>query len=283
MTYSEEFKPDNSANQGEPTGYFDAFGVQFTSTVLCFLIIIAGIGAAGALWWFLVKPIGAETQLLEEELQTKTAELQQKKASNNESKISELEAKLVQEQRIASEVINSYGKEKQVKTFLLDLSRILTASNIQLVSYEPTPSQPEFIEDDVYGESAKNKLKRQTFNVDFEDMTYAQAASMLENLDLLQPLVVLRNFSTNIAQRQVYTYNNNQIAPKGPTKLDISFVIDALVAPTPEEIQKRQEEVAKAEAEAAAADPAEGTKPKPGEKPADKAAPAEKPPAEPPK
>jgi type IV pilus assembly protein PilO len=282
MTYSEEFKSDNSANQAEPTGYFDAFGVQFTSTVLCFLMIIAGIGAAGALWWFLVKPIGAETQLLEEELQTKTAELQQKKASNNASKISELEGKLVQEQRIASEVINSYGKEKQVKTFLLDLSRILTASNIQLVSYSPTPSQPEFIEDDVYGESAKNKLKRQTFNVDFEDMTYAQAASMLENLDLLQPLVVLRNFSTNITQRQVYTYNNNQIVPKGPTKLDISFVIDALVAPTPEEIQKRQEEVAKAEAEAAAAAaPADGSAPPP---PADGSAPpAAAPPAEPPK
>lgn len=257
MTYSEEFQPGIEANNSEPTGYFEALGVQFTSTILGILLAVAGIAGAGALWWFKVKPAMAENEVLAGELQQKQGELQQKQASNSQNQIVELEAQLVQEQRIARDVLNSYGREKQVQTFLLDLNRILTASNIQLVSYEPTPSQPEFIDDVTYGEAAQNKLKRQTFNVEFEDMTYSQVESMLSNLDLLQPLVVLRNFSTQIAQRQSYLYTPNQLISQNPTKLGVSFVVDALIAPTPEELEAHQAELAAA-AEGA---PAEGVPP----------------------
>ncbi|OKH13788.1 hypothetical protein [[Limnothrix rosea] IAM M-220] len=254
MAYSEEFKTDLVGDGAEQQGYFNAFGVEFTSMILGALLAIAGLAGAGALWWFFVKPINAETETLQTELQQKQAELQQKQAAGSENKIAELEAQLVQEERIASEVINAYGKDKQIQTFLLDLNRILTASDIQLVSYEPTSPQPEFITDDTYGEAAINKLKRQTFNVSFENMTYAQVDSMLENLDLLQPLIVLREFSTNIAEPPSYLYTERELIPQNPTKLGISFVIDALIAPTPEELQARQEELA-AEAPAEEAPP----------------------------
>jgi type IV pilus assembly protein PilO len=244
MAYSEEFQTDLAGDGAEPKGFFDAFGVEFTSTILGVMLAIAGIAGAGAIWWFLVKPVTTETETLQAELQQKEAELQQKQAAGSANQIAELEAQLVQEERIASEVINAYGKDKQIQTFLLDLNRILTASDIQLVSYEPTSPQPEFITDDVYGEAAINKLKRQTFNVSFENMTYAQVDSMLENLDLLQPLVVLREFSTDIAEPPSYLYTERELIPQTPTKLGISFVIDALIAPTPEELAARQEELA---------------------------------------
>ncbi len=249
MAYSEEFQTDMAGDGSEPQGFFNAFGVEFTSTILGALIAIAGIAAAGAIWWFFVKPISTETETLQAELQQKEAELQQKQAAGSANQIAELEAQLVQEERIASEVINAYGKDKQIQTFLLDLNRVLTASDIQLVSYEPTSPQPEFITDDTYGESAVNKLKRQTFNVSFENMTYAQVDSMLENLDLLQPLIVLREFSTDIAEPASYLYTERELIPQTPTKLGISFVVDALIAPTPEELEARQQELA-AEAEA---------------------------------
>lgn len=253
MTYSEEIQANPGSMGGAaPVGYFEALGVQFTSTVLGVLLAIAGIGGAGALWWFQVKPMMAEQDTLDQELQTKQTELQQKQASNQPNKLVELEAQLNQEKRIASEVLNAYGKEKQVQTFLLDFNRILTASNIQLVNYEPTPEQPAFIADTSYGAAAQNKLKYQTFNVAFEEMTYAQVDSMLENLDLLQPLIVLRNFSTTVSQRATYLYDKNKVTPKEPTKLSVSFVVDALLAPTPEELAKKQEEAAAAAAAAAA-------------------------------
>lgn len=261
MTYSEELKSGAATGNSELAGYFDAFGVQFTSTILGGLIAVAGIAGAGALWWFMVKPISAEIDTLDGELQQKSAELQQKKATNAAGKIVELEAQLVQEERIASEVLNAYGQEKQVQTFLLDLNRILTASNIQLVSYEPATPQPEFIEDEIYGTTAQNKLKRQTFNVAFEDMTYPQVESMLENLDLLQPLIVLRNFSTTTAQRQSYLYTENELIPQSPAKLNVSFVVDALIAPTPEEIAARQAELAAPPPAEGEAPPAEGQAP----------------------
>ncbi|AFY40065.1 hypothetical protein Lepto7376_3916 [[Leptolyngbya] sp. PCC 7376] len=250
MAYSEEFQTDLVGDGSEPKGFFNAFGVEFTSTIVGALLAIAGIAGAGAIWWFLVKPITAETETLQAELQQKQGELQQKKAAGSENKIAELEAQLVQEERIASEVINAYGKDKQIQTFLLDLNRILTASDIQLVSYEPTSPQPEFIADDSYGEEATNKLKRQTFNVSFEDMTFAQVDSMLENLDVLQPLIVLREFSTDIAQPPSCLYTESQLIPQNPTKLGVSFVVDALIAPTAEELQARQQELAAENAEA---------------------------------
>lgn len=265
MTYSEEIQANpGSMGGGAPVGYFEALGVQFTSTILGALLAIAGIGGAGALWWFQVKPLQAEQETLDQELQAKQGELQQKQASNQPNRLVELEAQLTQEKRIASEVLNAYGKEKQVQTFLLDFNRILTASNIQLVSYEPTPEQPAFIADTAYGAAAQNKLKYQTFNVAFEDMTYAQVDAMLENLDLLQPLIVLRNFSTTLSQRATYLYDqNNKLTPKEPTKLSVSFVVDALLAPTPEELAKKQEEAAAAAAAAAAPPPAEAAPPTP--------------------
>lgn len=266
MTYSEELQPGAATANSEPTGYFKAFEVEFTSTILGGLLAVAGIAGAGALWWFMVKPINAEIDTLEGELQQKSAELQQKKSANAANKIVELEAQLAQEERIASEVLNAYGQEKQVQTFLLDLNRILTASNIQLVSYEPETPQPQFIEDEVYGATAQNKLKRQTFNVAFENMTYPQVESMLENLDLLQPLIVLRNFSTSTAQRQSYLYTESELIPQNPTTLNVSFVVDALIAPTPEEIAARQAELAAAAAPPPAegqAPPAEGAAPPP--------------------
>lgn len=265
MTYSEEFQPDLAGDNDAPTGYFEAFGVEFTSTVLGGLIAVLGLAGAIAIWWFFVKPMSAETELMRGDLQTKQADLQAKQASNSGGRIADLEAELIQEERIETEVINAYGKEKQIQTFLLDLNRILTSSNIQLVSYEPTPSKPEFIQDEAYGEVAKNKLKRQTFNVEFEDMTYAQVTSMLENLDLLQPLIVLRNFKTDISQRQSYLYSDAALIPKNPTQLQVAFEVDALIAPTPEELKAH---LAKLEAEAAAAaPPAEGGAAPPAEAP----------------
>ena len=228
MAYSEEFQTD-MAGGAEPKGFFNAFGVEFTSPIVGAMLAIAGIIGAGAIWWFLVKPLTAENDTLRTELQQKQAELQQKKASGGAEEISKLEAQLVQEERIASEVINAYGKDKQIQTFLLDLDRILNASDIQLVSYEPTSSKPEFITDDSYGENAINNLKRQTFNVAFENMTFAQVDSMLENLDVLQPLIVLREFSTDIAEPPSYLYTEQELIPQNPTTLGVSFVVDALM------------------------------------------------------
>lgn len=258
MTYSEEIQANpGSVGGGAPVGYTEFLGVQITSTVLGALLAIAGIGGAGALWWFQVKPLQEEQEILDQELQAKQGELQQKQASNQPNRLVELEAQLTQEKRIASEVLNAYGKEKQVQTFLLDFNRILTASNIQLVNYEPTPQQPAFIADTSYGTAAQNKLKYQTFDVAFEEMTYAQVDSMLENLDLLQPLIVLRNFSTTVSQRATYLYEQNRVTPREPTRLSVSFIVDALLAPTPEELAAKQEEAAAAAAPPAAAPPAE--------------------------
>lgn len=264
MTYSEEFQTDLADDGGDQEGYFELFGVQFTSTIVGVMIAIAGVIGAGAIWWFLVKPITAETETIKADLQTKQGELQQKKGSSSGDRIAELEAQLIAEEQIAEEVINAYGQEKQIQTFLLDLNRILTASDIQLVSYEPTSPQPEFIEDaTVYGEAAVNKLKRQTFNVSFEDMSYAQVDSMLESLDRLQPLIVLREFATEITQPPTYLYSETGLIPQAPTRLGVSFIVDALIAPTPEELAARQAELAAQNPDAAAGDAAAGEAPPP--------------------
>ncbi len=258
MTYAEEFRQTMTEMTmvGQEQGFFEAFGIQFTSKILGTMLAIAGIGASAGLWWFLVRPIQGEISTLEQELQTKQAELQEKGAGNIQEQIAQQEAELANEQRIATEILNAYGQDKQMQTFLLDFNRILTASNVQLTSYEPTPPKPEFITDAAtYGEAAQNKLKYQTFNVSFDNMTYTEAESMLMSIDVLQPLLVLRNFSTTVAEPATFRYENGRLVTQTQAQLGVSFVVDALIAPTPEELAARQAELA-AEAEAAA--PAEG-------------------------
>ncbi|AMA08304.1 hypothetical protein [Picosynechococcus sp. PCC 73109] len=265
MTYAEEFRQTMTEMTmvGQEQGFFEAFGIQFTSKVLGTMLAIAGIGASAGLWWFLVRPIQGEISTLEQELQTKQAELQEKGAGNIQEQIAQREVELANEQRIATEILNAYGQDKQMQTFLLDFNRILTASNVQLTSYEPTPPKPEFITDAVtYGEAAQNKLKYQTFNVSFDNMTYTEAESMLTSIDVLQPLLVLRNFSTTVAEPATFRYENGRLVTQSQAQLGVSFVVDALIAPTPEELAARQAELA---AEAAPAEGEEGQEEQPAE------------------
>lgn len=263
MTYAEEFRQTMTEMTmiGQEQGYFEAFGVQFTSKIIGAAIAIAGIGASGALWWFLVKPIQGETDTLRQDLQAKQAEFAEKGGGGLQEQIAQLEVQLANEQRIATEIFNAYGKDKQMQTFLLDFNRILTASNVQLTSYEPTPPKPEFITDAAtYGEAAVNKLKYQTFNVTFDNMTYPEAESILGSLDLLQPLLVLRNFSTTVAEPATFRFENGRLVTATQARLGVSFVVDALISPTPEELAQRQAELA-AEAAPAEGEPAEGEAP----------------------
>ncbi|BAW96448.1 hypothetical protein NIES970_13760 [[Synechococcus] sp. NIES-970] len=273
MTYAEEFRQTMTEMTmvGQEQGFFEAFGVQFTSKIVGVMIAIAGIGLSGGLWWFLVKPIQGEVDTLTVTLREKEAELAQKGSGNLESQIAQLEVERQNEARIASDIFNAYGQDKQMETFLLDFNRVLTASNVQLTTYEPTPPKPEFITDAAaYGEAAVNKLKYQTFNVSFANMTYPEAESMLSNLDLLQPLLVMRNFSTTTSEPARFRFENGRLVTLAPPRLNVSFVVDALIAPTPEELAQRQEELA---AEAAAASqegqPAEGEAPPAEEAPAE--------------
>jgi type IV pilus assembly protein PilO len=266
MTYAEEFRQTMTEMTmvGQEKGFFEVFGVQVTSKILGVALAIAGIGASGALWWFLVKPIQGEIDTLRADMQAKEAELAQKGGADVQAQIVQKEIERQNEERIATEIFNAYGQDKQMETFLLDLNRVLTASNVQLTTYEPTPPKPEFITDAApYGEAAVNKLKYQTFNVSFANMTYGEAESMLRNLDLLQPLLVLRNFSTTTSEPARFRFENGRLVTLSAPRLNVAFVVDALIAPTPEELAQRQEELA---AEAA---PAEG------EAPAEGAAPAE--------
>lgn len=257
MTYSEEFQTDLADDSPDQEGYFEAFGVEFTSTIVGTLLAIVGVVGAGAFWWFLIRPIVVETEGLKLELQTRQGELQTKQAAGKGDQITALEAQLVEEERITEEVINAYGKDKQIQTLLIDLNRIFTASDIQLASYETESLQPEFIieEENEYGPAAKDQLKLQTFEVSFENMTYAQVSSMLENIDLLQPLIVLREFSTAVSTEAKYSYSEAGLITQEPSSLEVSFIIDALVAPTPEEVEAHKQALAAGGGQAPPADP----------------------------
>lgn len=239
MTYVEEFQPAVDEGNAGPRGYFEAYGVEFTSTILGGVLLVFGILCAGLLWWFKAKPAWDTTATLEQSLQEKQATLSQLQNSDAQRQIAELEVELATEKRIATEILNAYGQDKQVKTFLLDLNRILTANSIQLVNYTPTTPNPVFIEDTSYGEAAQNKLKRQTFNVEFADMTYPQVEAMLASLDRMQPLVVLNDFSSVTNERPTYLFQQGRLIPQGPTRLQVNFSVDALIAPTAEELAAR--------------------------------------------
>ncbi|MBT9313933.1 type 4a pilus biogenesis protein PilO [Leptothoe spongobia] len=246
MTLSGDFIPAEDDLYDEPSNPV-VFGIELTPKVLGILAALAGIGLAIFLFQRFVQPVRQSNQ----ELRTDIAEKEQQLANQAErlEEIANLEeerdAALVQRRNVYS----LFADESSMDTLLLDINQRIKNSNAsigaarnqikargippilieaQLKRFDPAGEV--IVQDGSLGAEVDGKLKRQTYSVDFSG-DFAQTQSILGNIERLEPLLLLKDFSLSSSEAVTETVLNNQGQVVGQPKQQITstFAVDALI------------------------------------------------------
>ncbi|MEM9808492.1 MAG: hypothetical protein AAF959_24795 [Cyanobacteria bacterium P01_D01_bin.56] len=246
MTLSGDFIPAEDDLYDEPSNPV-VFGIELTPKVLGILAALAGIGLAIFLFQRFVQPVRQSNQ----ELKTIIAEKEQQLETQAE-RLEEI-AKLEEERDVAltqrRNVYSLFADESSMDTLLLDINQRIKNSNasigsarnqIQARGIPPIlveaklnsfiPNGEVVIEDSSLGEEVNGKLKRQTYDVQFSG-DFAQTQSILGNIERLEPLLLMRDFSLGAQETVTETILNAQGQVVGLPKQRIrsTFAIDALI------------------------------------------------------
>lgn len=246
MTLSGDFIPAEDDLYDEPQNPV-VFGIELTPKVLGVLAALAGIGLAIFLFQRFVQPVRLSNQTLRAEI----AEKEQQLATQAE-RLEEI-AKLEEERELAliqrRNVYSLFADESSMDTLLLDINQRIKNSNASIAAARNqiksrgippivieaqlrsfVPNGEVVVEDGSLGEDVNGKLKRQTYSVEFAG-DFAQTQSILGNIERLEPLLLIRDFSLAASETVTETVLNGQGQVIGQPKERISstFNVDALI------------------------------------------------------
>jgi hypothetical protein len=230
FTTTEEF-----ANQpGEDFGgqYPVAFGIEFTPKVSGIMAGVAGFLLAGYLVYSQVLPILGELGTLNTKKQESEAQLNSLQNEKVESKLIQKRSELEEAKQVKQEVTNLFANPAQLDTLLMDLNKSVKFTNLTLNSYAPG-GDPEVVADESFGAQAKDKIKRKSFQLDVEG-TFSQIQYLLQDIERLQPLLVVSNVNATITEKQKYLLEKGQIVPFQEPKLKTTITVNAII-PVPDD------------------------------------------------
>ncbi|MEO0397084.1 MAG: hypothetical protein AAF243_14015 [Cyanobacteria bacterium P01_A01_bin.137] len=246
MTLSGDFIPAEDDLYDEPLNPV-VFGIELTPKVLGILAALAGIGLAIFLFQRFVQPV----RLSNQELRAVIAEKEQQLATQAE-RLEEI-AKLEEEREAAliqrRNVYSLFSDESSMDTLLIDINQRIKNSNasigaarnqitargippilVEAQLKQFVPSGETVIQDSSLGEEVNDILKRQTYSVEFAG-DFAQTQSILSNVERLEPLLLIRDFSLASSETVTETVLNSQGQVVGQPKqrINSTFQVDALI------------------------------------------------------
>lgn len=256
MTAAGEFTSAASEELEVTPNYPTAFGVTLTPPVTGLLVGILGLSAGIYLLITLLQPAWESYQQLRASVEDKRLQLEQRETRLQNLNVAEAELREAQQQRVA--VQSLFAGEISLDTLLLDFNRLVTASQIQLMKYEPNPSASGVVQDDSLGSGVNGKLQRQSIAVAVEG-DFNQIQLLLRDLERLQPLVLVEEMKlqrggegqTLVVDPQGRILVGEQSQPP----LEAAWTMQAITALSPEtiaaiEAKKQQEAEANQEQEA---------------------------------
>jgi type IV pilus assembly protein PilO len=230
MTFAEdEFALDEGFD--EASDYPVAFGITFTPQVSGISFALLGLVAAGYVLMTFVQPAWQQFQTLRSSIDEKETQVAQQAVIQNQ--IAELETQVQQAEAKQDQVLALFADERNLDTLLLDLNRFVEARQGELISFTPQ-GEPAIVNDGSLGAPVNNKLKRQSINLQVEG-TFDQIQSIMQSLERLQSLLLVKGYSSQITEEQTATVNNGQVILSEPPTLQTTFQIDALVPLSEEE------------------------------------------------
>ncbi|TVQ48047.1 MAG: type II and III secretion system protein [Gloeocapsa sp. DLM2.Bin57] len=247
MNSTGEFKTVEGTEGQESTKKPQMFGITMTPLVGGILLGLVGLGAFWYVWSSMVSPAMENKQELETDKRQKEGQLRQLKSGEVERRIGETQAELDRELQLEPQVFAMFSDENSLDTMLIDLNSSIEANQAKLVTFQPEGEGSVLITDGSLGELVNNRLKRQTNNVTIVG-TFEQTQAVIQDIERLQPLLLIKDFQTQVSESPTYVYRQGQISVQGETILTTTFKIDAILPEDPANLAQPETE---AEAEAA--------------------------------
>ncbi|WP_017292934.1 hypothetical protein [Geminocystis herdmanii] len=224
-TTSDEFDPQDG-DFGESSDYPQAFGITFTPTITGVAIGVSGFLIAGYLFWSQVLPVWSELSELNNQKQEKQAQLSQLSSSQLEQILVNKRSELEETKDLKQDVLQLFSNDETIETLLLDVNSFSNISNVRMKSYVPA-GEVTTVTDDSLGTLATNNIAVKTFNLDLEG-TFTQLQLFLQDLERLQPLLVVQNLSTSTVDPTQYLFENDQLLAIGEPKLKTTVTLNAV-------------------------------------------------------
>jgi type IV pilus assembly protein PilO len=236
MTASGDFIPSDG-NSGAPA-YPRLFGITITPLVGGVLIALLGAIGAYMLWNSLLQPELTKNQQLKADIADKQQQLLAQQETQR--RIAEAKVKLQTAKQLQADVLGLFATEQSIDTLLLDVNERVNSVNAgvqdpnkraTLSKFALTPEQSGTITDGSLGAAVNNRLQRYVYNVELKG-TFPQTASIIRNIERLQPLLIISNLKSGLdgAQKIVLDSQGRLIPANQPdTRITTSFRMDALV------------------------------------------------------
>ncbi|WP_324281452.1 type II and III secretion system protein [Cyanobacterium aponinum UTEX 3222] len=234
FTTSDEFDPQDEGF-GAEADYPSAFGITFTPKISGIAIGVGGFLIAGYLFFSQVMPVLGELSELNKQKQEKQEQLNQLSSNELEQILARKQGELEEAKDLKGDVLQLFAQTQNLETLLLDVNNFANLSNIKMNSYVPTGDK-EKVADDSFGTLAANNLQVQTYNLDIEG-GFSQLQFFLQDLERLQPLLVVQNLNTSILEPPIYLLENNSLSVVQEPTLKTTLTLKAVfpdLQPAPE-------------------------------------------------
>ncbi|MCF4966181.1 pilus assembly protein PilO [Nostoc sp. CMAA1605] len=244
MTLSEDLNfAENAADleSGAPS-YPVVFGIAFTPKIIG--ILVAVVGLAGAIYMLLniLMPAWEAYQQKQAQSNDLQGQIQQKQATVKQ--IGKIKEELDQAKKQKQQVLALFSDEKTLDTLLLDLNRLVESGSsanslntvkAKLQKFVPATEKPEIVKDGSLGVAVDGKLKRSSVNIEIIG-TYEQTQSIIRNIERLQPLLIVKDYQSALANIQATDKFGKPVRRIGPAPITTSFQLQALMPLSPEEL-----------------------------------------------
>ncbi|MGC9525509.1 MAG: pilus assembly protein PilO [Limnospira sp.] len=263
MTAANEFIPETEEEEVSGPSFL---GLQLTSKTIAIAIAVVGLLLAGAGIFKLVLPAMQEGSNLNSEIQTKQQEIEQQ--NERLQKREQAEQQLEEAKQRRANVTALFADEATLDTLMFDLNEQLNQINAgiqddelkaQIQKIEPVDlgdgKYEEIVNDSSLGSQVNGKLRRRQFEVEFEG-SFEQTRQFLIALERMQPMLVVRNFESELMERSPEVrgeYRQGRFVPlaeQPQRRLETSFDLHALLPLSQQQLDAKLQQAQQAEAEA---------------------------------
>ena len=234
FTTSDEFDPQDGGFDDE-VEYPELFGITFTPNVTGISIGVGGLLIAAYLFWSQVMPTFTSLSELGKTREEKQEQLDKISKNQYERIIARKKSQLSEAENLKQDVLQLFTTEETLETLLLDISTYANLSNITLNSYNPANNKRE-LGDNSLGSVANGNVQVETFELNIQG-TFAQTQLFLQDLERLQPLLVIQDFRSSTLDNTVYLFEDNKLTTVGEPRVLTTITMQAVFAnvkPPPE-------------------------------------------------
>lgn len=243
MTLAEDFLSDEEQSLG--ADYPEVLGITFTPVISG--IALAAVGIAGAIYIYInmVAPAKKSYEEVQTQVEQKQGELNQIKSGDLDQQLTDLSQQLEDKKALKSRVIALFTNENDLDTLLIDINSFVTARGATMSDYRPD-SEISIVQDGSLGEAVDGKLKRKGISLEIEG-TFNQTQAILNDLERLQPLLIVKDYSSEVSEQApvVLSVSQKALIPTQATKLKTRFNIDAILPLSQQELLEAREAEAK--------------------------------------